>query len=901
MNNKTIRKTVSIRALLILIFISIMVVTIGLIGYIVFSNWVASVNQTVTHMAENMNSNIFNQVDDFINTPLHINEVNHDFIEQGIVDLNHEAEREKFFVSVLSNHSDGVYSFSFGTETGEYYGARRNSGNIIEIMKNNAETGGNSWYYEVNEDMTAGQRVVEAGKFDPRTRDWYKAAKEQQGPVFSPIYKHFVMDDLTVSAAYPIYTQKGQLKGVLGTHIILSNIDGYLEEIVKDVHGYALIAELDSKQLVANSLGMANFNTLEDGTIDRVTIDQINIPAMVEAYGQYANNGENNFILDYDREQLHINLIEYHKNGLDWMIITAVPQSLFTAGIIGNIRLALILAVASILAAILAYLLITNKLLKPVNELIATTQKFSQGDLSQRAPVARNDEVGKLSRSFNFMADRLSYLVGNLEKKVKERTEKLELANSELEANEEKLELILNSTAEAIYGIDMKGNCTFCNASGIKILGYKNQEELIGKNMHYQIHRYRRDGSAMPISECKIVEAIKAGKGTHVDDEVFWKADGTSFDVEYYSYPQYKERKIVGAVITFWDITESKKIQEHIKYISQHDSLTGLYNRAFFEQQLKENDHEGNLPLTIIFGDINGLKLTNDIFGHEAGDKLLKKSTEILKNACRDQDIVARMGGDEFAILLTNTDGKEAEKIISRIKNEFNKERTYAVRGSISIGYETKTGAHQDIDSIVKDAEVKMYNQKTLHREDIDRGMVDTIIETLQERNPREKLHSQSVSHLCQAIGQEMELPDTEVRKLKEAGLLHDIGKIALSRELLNLNEDMLSGEQKMHWQQHPAIGYRILNLSNRTLDLAEGVLSHHENWDGSGFPKGLKGKEIPMIARIIGVAEAYDAMTNKLRPKPMSSGEALKEIKKAAGIKFDPEIVDILFKLVKA
>ncbi|MDZ7836866.1 MAG: HD domain-containing phosphohydrolase [Actinomycetota bacterium] len=121
-------------------------------------------------------------------------------------------------------------------------------------------------------------------------------------------------------------------------------------------------------------------------------------------------------------------------------------------------------------------------------------------------------------------------------------------------------------------------------------------------------------------------------------------------------------------------------------------------------------------------------------------------------------------------------------------------------------------------------------------------------------------------------MGKEMKLPTTEVKKLKEAGLLHDIGKIALSRDLLNLNDNMLTGEQKMNWQQHPVIGYRILNLSNQTLDLAEGVLSHHENWDGSGYPKGLKGKEIPRIARIIRVAETYDALTSKLRPELMSS-----------------------------
>ena len=111
----------------------------------------------------------------------------------------------------------------------------------------------------------------------------------------------------------------------------------------------------------------------------------------------------------------------------------------------------------------------------------------------------------------------------------------------------------------------------------------------------------------------------------HAKDEVFWRADGTSFAAEYYSYPQLKDGKVIGAVVTFMDITERKKAEEKIRYISFHDSLTGLYNRTFFEEELKRLDTERNLPISIIMGDMNGLKLTNDIFGHTAGDMLLKK------------------------------------------------------------------------------------------------------------------------------------------------------------------------------------------------------------------------------------------------------------------------------------
>lgn len=224
--------------------------------------------------------------------------------------------------------------------------------------------------------------------------------------------------------------------------------------------------------------------------------------------------------------------------------------------------------------------------------------------------------------------------------------------NKLLKEKDDNLELILNSTAEGIYGIDKNGNCTFCNASCLEILGYNDESELLGKNMHLQVHHSYRDGKSMSADECKIYKALKVGKGTHADDEVFWTADGTSFDVEYRSYPEFKDGKVIGAVVTFMDITERKKAYEEILYLSYHDILTGLYNKVFLEAELERLDTQRNLPISIIIGDANGLKLTNDVFGHAAGDKLLKKVADAIKRACREDDIIARIGGDEFIVLL---------------------------------------------------------------------------------------------------------------------------------------------------------------------------------------------------------------------------------------------------------
>ena len=239
-------------------------------------------------------------------------------------------------------------------------------------------------------------------------------------------------------------------------------------------------------------------------------------------------------------------------------------------------------------------------------------------------------------------------LIENLELNVQERTRELHKVNSQLEASKDDLQLILNTAAEGIYGIDLKGNCTFCNKSCIEILGYNDQTELLEKNMHQLIHHTHRDGTPYSTEECKIYNAIIKGQGSHMEDEVFWRADGTSFDVEYYSYPQIKNGEITGAVVTFMDISERKQKEAEIQYLNCYDTLTGLHNRRCFEDNRAKIDIPDNIPLSVIFADINGLKMTNDIFGHTAGDNLIKKSSEILQQVCRQNDVVARVGGDEF-------------------------------------------------------------------------------------------------------------------------------------------------------------------------------------------------------------------------------------------------------------
>ena len=885
--------TISIRRKILFIFVIALFLSVSFCGSVVFSSWAASAKNMTAHMASDINDEIYNQVNNFMQAPYHLNETNNKVIENGMLDLADEEQRDRFFVGVLEAHSDSIYSFSYGTANGEYYGARRNENGVVEIMRNNAETGENSWYYSVNEDLTAGDLVVQAGKFDPRTRAWYKAAVEAGGAVFSPIYKHFVMDDLTVSAAWPVYNESGNLDGVLGTHMLLSDIGSFLNDAVEEHNGIAIIIEKESNYLVANSMDVANFAVLQDGTLERYGLKDIDNSDIRNAYEQLKTNGDPEQIYKGEYDNFFVNTKEIHMDGIDWIAISAIPESIFMTDVMNSMRWAAIIAALSLLLSALIYNLFMNKYLKPMKSLLQVSDELSSGNLSKRVDIIRNDEIGMISKSFNSVADKMQSLIDNLETVVHERTEELKTANITLSESKDELRLILDSAAEAIYGINPEGNCTFCNRSCIQMLGYSDQSELLGKNMHWQIHHSRRDGTPFSIDECRVLKALIKGESSHVEDEVFWRADGTYFDVEYFSYPQVKNGEITGAVITFMDISERKQKEAEIQYLNCYDTLTGLHNRRCFEENRYKIDIPDNLPLSVIFADINGLKMTNDIFGHTAGDELIKKSSEILQQVCRQNDLVARIGGDEFIILLPNTTEVNAERILTRIKSGFTDARVEAIKCSIALGLDTKRSSDQSLDEIMANAENAMYKDKTMNRKSVNKDIIDTVIETLHTRNSREEQHSITVSELCSDLGTALHLPENEISKLKRAGYLHDIGKIVLDEDILT--KGTLSDEELEKMQQHSAVGYRILSLFDDTLDLAEYVYGHHERWDGTGYPRGLKGEQIPLLSRIISVAETYERVLNRgdipLRERKLA---ALNVIKNGANTQFDPQIAEL-------
>jgi len=338
---------------------------------------------------------------------------------------------------------------------------------------------------------------------------------------------------------------------------------------------------------------------------------------------------------------------------------------------------------------------------------------------------------------------------------------------------------------------------------------------------------------------------------------------------------------------------------QEVKELSYTDQLTGLYNRRFFEEELKRLDTLRNLPLSLIMVDVNGLKLTNDAFGHEAGDQLLQKVAQVLKDECRTDDIISRIGGDEFVILLPKTDHLQVASLGDRLIEAIHKKKIRNLPVSASFGWETKKGDKEDINSVFKRAEDYMYSKKAYKKDDQRQQSLQIIIDTLFNKESRERDHARRVSETSVAIGSALGLSEAEIKELKVAGEYHDIGKIAIHSDTLNKRGPLTDSEWK-EIKRHPELSYNILSSVNEYGPIAEIVFYHHERWDGKGYPSGLQGEEIPLQSRIIMVADAYDAMTDD-RPyrKALSKEEAVKQLKKGTGSQFDPEIVEVFLKKV--
>jgi diguanylate cyclase (GGDEF)-like protein len=478
-----------------------------------------------------------------------------------------------------------------------------------------------------------------------------------------------------------------------------------------------------------------------------------------------------------------------------------------------------------------------------------------------------------------------------LRRKVKSKTAELSKALETIESEQLMLKGLVNSIPDQIFVLDREGyvkEYLSFNAIDAEIVRPKNgSKEKIDEifqfskksNLHKGLEQAYKDGSSDPI-ELKVQNE---------------SADARYLEIR---FSKISENNILAIIR---DVTEKALSAQELYQFSIMDKLTEVYNRNYFEQIASQWHDLEKQQIGIFMVDIDGLKLVNDTLGHEVGDKYLCTIAQTLKLVFPQPGMVFRAGGDEFAVIVSGwnddrmLDAKES--LIDEVR-ELNKEG-YPIPFSISIGFSIANSTCNSISEMIKCADDYMYRQKLFHRQSQRSKTIETLSAMLAERDFITDGHSRRMAYYIKKMAKKVNFPDSQLPGIELFADFHDIGKIGVSDTIL-FKPDKLTVQEFADMKRHAEIGFRIAEASPDLASISEWIYKHHENWDGSGYPFGDKGTEIPLACRILSIVDAYDAMTND-RPyrKAMDQQIAINELKRCAGTQFDPTLVEIFIEIL--
>ena len=495
-----------------------------------------------------------------------------------------------------------------------------------------------------------------------------------------------------------------------------------------------------------------------------------------------------------------------------------------------------------------------------------------------------------LKKEFTTEIEKLKNLIGNIE----QSSEKHELLEEALSESQEKYKALIDVIPFGIMELDKDGLIINTNKQVLKIFDCK-RKDFIGK--------YLKNVDVLKSIEIRnyfdfLDKTISEKRQFSTELELPEKS-GDSICIELNYYIHKKDNDIKSVYIIINNITERKKIEDEIKYLRFHDQLTGLFNRSYLYEEINRLNTERQLPLSMIIGDIDGLKIINDAFGANEGDRLLKIISGILIKVCRREDIIARYGDDEFAVLLPGTSKKLALEIKNRIKEMCEKVSKKEFPFILSLGVSTKENREQEFNEVVISARDSMYRNKLISGKNTPGGVVFSLVDSLLENGYETKEHTKRVEKMAAELGRALRLTKSKMDELSMLASLHDLGKVAIPDNILK-DKGKLSSEDWEVIKSYPEIGYNIAKSSFKFAHIAEYILHHHERWDGLGYPMKLKAEDIPLLSRIMAIVDAYDVMrSGRFYKKTLTKDDAIKELRKCSGKQFDPRLVEEFISII--